>query len=44
MHHMNYGLNDMQMRMDGKENGRNKSKTRGEEDPDEAINLNDVQL
>ena len=40
---MNYGLNDVQMRSDGKDDRRNKSKTRGEED-DEAINVNDVQL
>ena len=36
-------MNDVQMRSGDKDERRNKSKTRGEED-DEAINVNDVQL
>jgi len=40
---MNYGINDMQMRSDGKTDRRSKSRPRGEDD-DEPINVNDVEL
>lgn len=40
---MNYGMNDMQMRSDGKNDRRSKSRPRGEDD-DEPINVNDVEF